>query len=238
MTDFTQLDAFALVLFVFLWIVFSWYVDRPRANKPGVSQVMQGYRVQWMQNLIRRELKVIDTTIQSSVLNGVAFFASTSILLVGGSLSVLGATDKALSIVQYLPFTQDISRSLWEVKVFLLVVIFTYAFFKFTWCYRIFIYCVVMMGAAPTTDTLSQDDPTRPEAEKSAEEFAQNTAQLHDLGALHFNRGLRAYMYGLAAIAWFVHPALLILSSIWVTIVLYRREFASRSLMILRQDNG
>lgn len=232
MTDFTTLDAVAVTTFVVLWIAFSWYADRPDSARPAVNKIMQEHRTAWMRNLVKRELKVIDTTIQSSLLNGVAFFASTSILLVGGSLSVLGATDRALAVVQYLPFAQDISRSLWEVKVFLLVAIFTYAFFKFTWCYRLFIYCVVLMGAAPTTDALA-DDEDRDAATEKATAFADRISDLHGIGAKHFNRGLRAYMYGLAAIAWFVHPGLLIVASVWVTVVLFRREFASKSLSIL-----
>jgi len=216
-------DSIAVVVFLFTWFTFSHFADRNYGKKPNINTVMQTYRDQWMKSLVTRELKVIDTTIQTGILSGVAFFASTSILLVGGSLTVLGATDRALSIVSYLPFALPTSRTLWEVKVLLLVGIFTYAFFKFAWCYRLSMYTIILMGAAPTVDP--PDD--------EAMVFANRVSALHGLGATHFNRGLRAYMYGLAAISWFIHPLALIASSFYVTFVLYRREFSSRSLRIL-----
>jgi uncharacterized membrane protein len=51
--------------------------------------------------------------------------------------------------------------------------------------------------------------------------------------ARHFNRGIRAYYFGLAALGWFIQPWLFVLLSAWVVIVLYRREFRSRLLNTL-----
>lgn len=220
------IDIAAIACLVVVWIGFSLFADRENIANPGVNHLMQEFRERWMRNLVYRELRMFDSTIQATVLNGTAFFASTAILLVGGSLTVLGATDKALAVVQYLPFAQATSRSVWEMKVLLLVGIFTYSFFKFAWSYRLFIYCVIMMGAAPMTF----------EANSESDEAADKIAKLHGLGAKHFNRGLRAYMYGLAAITWFIHPVIFMASSVWVTFVLYRREFASRSLAILKGE--
>jgi len=219
-------DFIALIIFLINWFTFSHFADRNYGGKPNIHSVMQGYRDRWMQSLVTRELKVIDTTIQTGILSGVAFFASTSILLVGGSLTILGATDRALSIVEYLPFALPTTRTLWEIKVLLLVGIFTYAFFKFAWCYRLSMYTIILMGAAPTVDPPDEEAKT----------FARRVSGLHGLGATHFNRGLRAYMYGLAAISWFIHPFALLASSFFVTFVLYRREFSSRSLQILSED--
>jgi len=40
-------------------------------------------------------------------------------------------------------------------------------------------------------------------------------------------------MFALAAMTWFLHPLLLVAATTMVTMVLYRREFASRSLAYL-----
>ena len=48
-----------------------------------------------------------------------------------------------------------------------------------------------------------------------------------------FNRGLRAYYFSLALLAWFLHPVAFMLASAWVVAVLYRREFRSRTLTAL-----
>jgi uncharacterized membrane protein len=48
-----------------------------------------------------------------------------------------------------------------------------------------------------------------------------------------FNYGIRAYYFSMAALSWFLHPLVFIVSSAWVTFVLYRREFHSRTLEAL-----
>lgn len=54
-------------------------------------------------------------------------------------------------------------------------------------------------------------------------------ARLVTLAARHYNGGMHAYYFGLAACAWFLHPAGLIAATVWVVAILYRREFRSRS---------
>ena len=49
----------------------------------------------------------------------------------------------------------------------------------------------------------------------------------------HFNDGIRAYYFALAELSWFFHPWALMLSTAWVVLVLYRREFHSKALAIL-----
>ena len=45
--------------------------------------------------------------------------------------------------------------------------------------------------------------------------------------ARHFNTGLRSYYFGLAALAWIVHPLALVAASLFVLRELHRREFRS-----------
>jgi uncharacterized membrane protein len=52
-------------------------------------------------------------------------------------------------------------------------------------------------------------------------------AQVANRAARHFNTGLRAYYFGLAALAWIVHPVALMLASLLVLRELHRREFRS-----------
>jgi uncharacterized membrane protein len=41
---------------------------------------------------------------------------------------------------------------------------------------------------------------------------------------------LRAYYFGAAALSWFLHPILMMILTVAVVHVLYRREFTSRTL--------
>jgi uncharacterized membrane protein len=49
----------------------------------------------------------------------------------------------------------------------------------------------------------------------------------------NFNQGLRSYYFAMAALSWFLHPWLMIATTLWVVYVLYGREFQSRTLEVL-----
>jgi uncharacterized membrane protein len=223
MIGLTFLDYAAFVWFLTCWIGLTFYADYGERSAHGVSKIVDGFRRQWLMNMVGREVRMIDTLIQGNLLNGVAFFASTTLLFLGGLLTVLGATDQAAEVVGHLPFTPKISRAVWELKILLLVLIFVYAFFKFAWCYRLFNYCTILLGAAPQ------------EARKSeqSKRFAERVARLHALAGRHFNRGLRAYFFSLAGLAWFIHPVVFMAATTWVTFIVHRREFRSSSFLIL-----
>ena len=103
--------------------------------------------------------------------------------------------------------------------------IFVFAFFKFTWSLRQFNYLLVLIGAAPLFDRIAAGDGAA---------AARRAARMSDLAVNHFNVGIRAYYFGLAALAWFIHPLLFMAASAWVVLVLWRREFRSNTLAALK----
>jgi uncharacterized membrane protein len=221
---FSLFDYIAFVWFLLCWLGYARLADFTRLRNHSVSARMDNYRRQWLRNMLQRDPRMVDTLIHSSLLQGVTFFASTSLLLIGGLLAILGASDKAIAVLSELPL-QPVSRTVWEIKVLLLVVIFIYAFFKFAWCYRLFTYCAVLIGAAPLPAALTD----------ASYDHADRLARLHSLAAQHFNNGLRSYFFALATLGWFLHPLLFIAAAAWVTWVVYRREFRSRSFNILSE---
>ena len=73
-------------------------------------------------------------------------------------------------------------------------------------------------------------------AEKNAPDradFAPRVAMVVTHGFASFNRGLRAYFFGLAALAWFIQPLALVLATFWVVEVLYGRDSRSTTLATL-----
>lgn len=221
---FGLLDYLALAWFILCWTGYNYVADHTRLRHRNVSTLTGKLRERWMRNMVRRDPRMIDVLIQGNLLNGVGFFASTSILLVGGLVAMLGATDQAVAVLNELPLVPTVDRMTWGLKILLLIVVFVYAFFKFAWSHRLFNYCSILIGAAPLPEDYDAD----------AEAFAARTAELETLAAEHFNNGLRTYFFALAALGWFVHPLLFILATAWVTRVLYRREFRSRSFAILQ----
>ena len=176
---------------------------------------------------VGRALHIVDTNIIGNLLNGVAFYSSTTILAVGGLLAVLGAPDSAIQILKDLPFAVETTRAMWELKVLVLVGILIITFFKFAWAYRLFNNCSVLIGAAPIE---AAGDP-------QAEALAERAGKLNSLAARHFNRALRAYFFALATLSWFINPLIFVITVTLVVCVIFRRDFRSRSLMIVRQDS-
>jgi uncharacterized membrane protein len=149
-------------------------------------------------------------------------------LILGALIALTGYVQQTLDVVSGLPFTMKASARLLEIKIALLVGIFIYAFFKFTWAIRQLNFCAIMLAAAPKQP---KDDP---------EQYApviNGIAKITSYAGDNFNNGLRSYYFALAALAWFLHPILMILLTFWVIVVLYRREFASRTLRAMLDED-
>jgi uncharacterized membrane protein len=62
----------------------------------------------------------------------------------------------------------------------------------------------------------------------------QRAAAMVGSAAETFNDGLRAYYFSFAAIAWFFSAWAMLMATWVVVLILYRREFRSEALEILR----
>ena len=220
----TWLDLAALGWFAAVWVGYSWYADDSRAFGRSMTAAMNAHRHRWMREMLGRELRMVDTNILGNLVTGVGFFASTSILVIGGLVALLGAADQALEALAHLPFAAATTESSWEAKVLLLLAIFVYAFFKFAWAFRLSNYCSILVGGAPH----------KPETEAEADRVVRQIARVHSIVAHHFNRGMRAYFLALAVLAWFLHPLAFVVASTLVVAELWRREFRSRALAAIR----
>jgi uncharacterized membrane protein len=221
---FSALDIGALVWFLVCALGYKMFADNWRAPV-GLMGATARHRLAWMERMLERENRIVDTTLVATMSNSVSFFAQTSIFILGGLIAVLGAQERVREVIADVPFAVAGSAVLWEAKIALLIVIFVFAFFKFTWSLRQFNYLLVLIGAAPLSERIVPWE---------AAAVARRAARMSDLAVNHFNVGIRAYYFGLAALAWFIHPALFMAASAWVVLVLWRREFRSNTLAALK----
>jgi uncharacterized membrane protein len=226
MLSLSLLDYIAIGWFFVAWFGYTALVDYSPLRRHSVSAAMNGYRRRWIGEMVKRDIRLVDTQILGNLMNGIGFFASSAILLIGGLFALLGASDTAISALAELPIAIRTTRPVWETKVLMLVLIFVYAFFKFAWAYRLSNYCAILIGAAPT----------RTEQQALIDAYVERLARIANQMGHHFNRGLRSYFFALATLGWFVHPGLFIIASTWVLIVLYRRDFRSREFQLLRRS--
>ena len=224
---FSVLDLGAVAWFLVGWIAFSWLTESSPWRHRTLTFAMNRQREVWIERMAERELRMIDTSIMAGLQNGTAFFASTSLLAIGGGFALLNATDRVIEVFRDLPWMVPMAQSTYEFKVVGIIVIYAYAFFKFGWAYRLFNYASILVGAVP----LRQDADT-PEMQAAV----QRASRLTVIAGRHFNRGLRAFFMSVGYLGWFLGPYALVATSGFVLLVLIRRQFLSDSKAALMTE--
>lgn len=217
----SPVDLLALVFFVAGWACYSSALASARFRPRTIAHLMSRQRARWMLVMARRDPRMLDSMLQASLMQGVGFLASTAVLMVGVLTAMLGFADEALDVAGFLPQSLAMPTANWKLKILLVSLVFVYAFFKLLWCYRLFNYCAILIGA---TDEQWGDSTRR---------HVLRIAAIHTQAGDHFNAGLRAYYFAVAGLGWLLHPLVLVAMTALVLLVLWRRDFASRSLAIL-----
>ena len=220
-------DWAALSLFVFGWIGYAQFASRRARVESTLLSSTNRYRHLWMIQVTHRDQRVVDAAIAQNLASSPGFWASTTILVLGGLLAVLGTTEKASEFVSDLPFAVRTSMQVLDIKLIVLLAVFIYAFFRFTWSMRVYSFGAILVGAAPNVDVFNQGEADR-------QEFGDRAGKLMAMAAESFADGLRAYYMSFAVIAWLVSPVAFALGTLAVLWILYRREFRSDVLAILR----
>src|ERR1700761_7595125 len=179
-------DSLAVGFFVIEWVAYGFTLEHTAYGRDSLSSRMHVYRELWVRRLLDREARMVDMQVLISLQTGTAFFASTSLLAIGGGLALLRATNDALGVLSKLPIDLSPSPALWEMKCVGLILIFVYTFFKFAWAYRLFNYVCILPGAMPPTS--ERDAP-------EAEAHVIRTTRMSESGGRHFNRGQRAFFF-------------------------------------------
>ncbi|GJD38522.1 DUF599 domain-containing protein [Methylobacterium bullatum] len=232
LADFSPLDIAGLLYFVTAWAGYGIAVARMRGRRTSLSQIMNRQREEWSRQLTVRDNRVVDTTINASLQNGTAFFASTSLIALGGVLTLSRSGNDVLTLFGALPFGAIATRVTWEIKVAGLAMVFVYAFFKFAWAYRLFNYGAILIGAVPPKGTGA------PKADM--DRAARRAAAMNIAAGSHFAKGQRAFLFALAYLGWFVNAWFLMIATTAVICVMWRRQFTSdiRAILLNEDDEA
>jgi len=234
MLDFLQfsqsnwLNICAAIWFLLCFNGYMYYARRHSFDRPCLASILHQYRHQWMLRMLTREMRIADNAAIANLEKSVAFFASTTMLILAGLMTILGSTEKAIGLMEGFPFSIPASRTEWEIKIMMLIFVFIYAFFKFTWSLRQYGFVTIMVGAAPLQN--------EQHLEEQREALAKRIASMISMAANNFNIGLRTYYYSIAILTWFINPWFFIFSTAGIVFILYRREFKSSTLKILMID--
>ncbi len=217
------LNIFCLFWFAVSWISYSYFAKSMAKRSKSLSSVLHIHRVNWMRSLLQREVRVSDASLIANLERHVTFFASTTILILAGLLTVIPNIGVLHTLLSGLPILEQVTEAELQLRILLLVIVFVYAFFTFTWSMRQYGFCSILLGSAPLPEDKNETAITR-------ENYARYAAKVIDQAGHSYNYGLRAYYFSMSILAWFFHSWLFIGAVSLVVAILYRREFCSKPL--------
>jgi len=208
------------------WAGYAHFARRRAESRPSILAATNRVRRLWMLQTTYREVRVVDGVVIQNLSSSPSFFASTTILIIGGLLAMLGTSENASTLVRDIPFAARTSNLVFDMKLLLMLAIFVYSFFRFTWSMRQYTFGALLIAAAPEAQRFEDEGLSR-------EEFADRAGRIVGLAAETFNDGLRAYYFSFAAIGWFFSPLVFMVATLCVVYILYQREFRSDVLDVL-----
>lgn len=220
-------DWLALVTFLAIWIGYVIFARLWGGRQRSLLSTTNRYRRYWMEQATWREPRMLDGMITQNLSSTPSFFCSTTIIIIGGLFALLGTTDRAAEFVRDFPFAQPTPMLVFEFKIVLMVAIFVYAYFRFSWSMRQYTFVALVIGSMPPAEDFAAGRYDR-------KSYAARAGALVASAAEAFNDGLRAYYFSFAAMAWFFSPTALMVATALVALVLYSREFRSEVLAVLR----
>ena len=220
-------DWLALLGFFSLWVGYAWFSKARGQHEQTLLATTNRLRHQWLLQTTARDPRMLDGLITQNLSHTPSFFSSTTIIIIGGLFALLGTTDKAAELVREIPFAEPTPILVFEFKILVLVGIFVYAFFRFSWSMRQYTFVALVIGAMPPPEVFESGQQDR-------QALAERAGRLVGAAAETFNDGLRAYYFSFAALAWFFSPLALLIATALVVLILYGREFRSEVLDVLR----
>jgi uncharacterized membrane protein len=226
--DFQIADWVALAFLIVVWHVYARFADtlppvgtQASGAPRNLNLAMHRIRKQWMKRMVGRKERVIDVILTGHTVNSIAFFASTSMIVIAGLVGTLSSSGSAFRVLETISFAQATTEFVFQMKIVGLIGMFVIAFYKFTWALRQYNFLCALIGAAPVHDA----HPTEAEVDR----FADHAARMLSLALTSFNGGIRAFYFAVAWLAWFIHPLAFLATTAVMVAVLYKRQTHSRS---------
>lgn len=220
-------DLVAFGFYSVFWCVYNQKAYKHKnVEKPSMLVMIQQLHVRWLVVMQNQDNRTPDIPLLKIAISNCKFFASTSIVLIAGLVALLAIPDILRGLLGTIPFASGRSLELLWLKEFLLIAVFGYSFIKFTMSIRQNFNCGVLICAMPTSSALNQEH---------AWNVAHSLSPMFSRAGNNFNKGLCAYYFGAAMLAWFVNPYFFMASTVITVSVLLYSEFSSNELRDLKR---
>jgi len=221
-------DTLAAGVFLLCWLGYGYLARAVAKRRPSMMSAVRTFRHRWIERMCERDNHIADAALLSNLIRGALFFASTTVFILGGLAALLGTAPKVAEVVAQLPYTEPAEPRLAELKALALIILYIYAFFKFTWSAWQYNVLAIMVGAMPGS---AAEDSLR-------QKFALAGARVITLAGESYNNGIRAYYFSIPLMAWFLNAWLFLATTLCIAIILFRRDFYSPVLVALKDVRG
>ena len=105
------INLLAISWFLLCWVGYTYYALRKGRDTACLATVLHLYRRDWMNRLLMREQRMADASVIGNLERNTSFFASSTLLILAGLITVIGASDKAVVLLHELPFVAQVGSS-------------------------------------------------------------------------------------------------------------------------------
>lgn len=220
----TPWDWIALAVFAVCWLFYEPVLHSISRGSGAITRDMEAVRTAWMQAMVRREMRMVDSQLIGHAINSASFFGSASLILIAAVAGALFGGKAMLPDVSGLGV--QLSPERLEVKLALVIICLARGLLEFIWSMRQQNYCLALIGAAPVGD------------DEQSQAFARAAAEVLNPAMTAFSRGVRGYYFALAAAAWIYGPIWLGTASVAATALLVWRQSRSPAAHGIRKASA
>ena len=185
MEGLNKIDWIALSFWLACWVFYGFWSSKSSLTQPSLMGTVAHHRRTWMREAYQRENRITDSALVNNLMQSATFFSSTTILILGALVAVLGSLEhnsEIVGVVRSFPLARQVSAKLLEFKTLVLSLVFVYAFLRFTMSLRQFNLINILIGAFPAAKT----------HQIPGDKLIDQAARLNELAGNNFTQGLRA----------------------------------------------
>ena len=211
-------DFFSFTICSVLLIVYHVYLGIKLRNhhEYTIQAVNWAARRAWVEGIMsdpERSVLAVQTLRNSTM--AATFLASTSVLLIIGTLTLSGQTEKLATAIHTLNFIGSHHPGLWIFKLILLVSDFFVAFFAFSMAIRLFNHVGYQINV--------------PAAIRPKNVSPEKVAIHLNRAGNYYSIGMRAYYFAVPLVFWLFGPQFMVLATLVLIAVLYHIDRVPKS---------
>jgi uncharacterized membrane protein len=234
------MDAFAYLIFLICWQGYSLYFTSLNGIRDGLFSAMEKSRSQWVTQIMQRSDKNVDIKITSEIARNSQLLARSCLFIFALPLTLLVKFDDISFSVLIMTASSELPTELPLIlKISFIMLIFAYTFFKSIWVGKQFENIEIVIGGIKVYEKkiASNEEGYDNNYNREYDRVYDKMNNLISNGVRHNNLATVSYCFGFIGFTWFLSPYVLIFTSIFVWLVLYRREFRSKALDFVKASN-